>query len=128
MASLESKEGSLPKDGDLLTIQVAHAGQTEDGTGTPIMSPKATSGTGAITLTVPAKAVAVTLQARVADAKIGWNSTLDAASTGRGYYLLLNGKSIKVPCAAGDEIYFKRNAGVNATIDFIFDLLGATLG
>lgn len=106
--------GNLPKDGQRIAVQAGRAFQTNDITGTPLVSPKVVS-TTAIPLLVPLNAYAVIFYATANDCRISEEATAAA-----NYFVLKAGQQITLGCATMSTIYLLRDAGADATVQFAF--------
>lgn len=113
--------GSMAKDTRLVSIQEGSWTKFQDATGTPQVSPLATT-TALKTILVPTGAVKCVIHPTFATTTdwllVGLGSALDATA-GNGYARVFHGGSIELPCAGKDNIYWKSSAS-NATVDFFF--------
>lgn len=113
--------GFLPHDLNRNAIPLAAKLQFEDGTGTPVVSPKTAVGTTPQAFVVPAKAVSLTFRTS-ADARYGDNATLDGSGTGKGYKTASGGSDVFYPCANAGTVYIRAETGT-VTVEFLFEML-----
>ena len=119
--AIVANTGSLPRDGFLRTIPVAHTYMFEDNTGTPQVSPLTVADTP-LEIPVPVNAISLIIRASAADLRVGKTDQLDATS-GDGYELLPSGLSEEYDCADAASYWVKRDASTSVTMSFKFKIL-----
>jgi hypothetical protein len=118
--ALSTTGGALTQDTNRRSAQFYGDSANADATATPQLSPLTVS-TSVLELKIPENATQVRLTASGADCRYGDNSTLDGTA-GNGYSLLADGKTITLPCADQSSIHVLRDAAVDVTLSFGFDL------
>ena len=118
---VETAAGLLPKDLNNEAIQVAGDIQTEDDTGTPLVSPIPI--TVAITeINIPLNAAVLHMNAITDVVRYGENNTLSGSGTGNGYDIALVGVPVVIPCMNRNSIFVTRNSG-DCTLNFHFEMI-----
>ncbi len=112
---------NMAHDGDGYAIQSATKFQCEDATGTTIKSPKTVSSTE-IDLLVPTDAVTFVMKPVGADVRV---ANTDTGTGAAPYYVVKDGTLESFPVASMAAVYLLRDAAVDATVHFRFELVGS---
>ena len=112
---------TLRKDANRQAIQVANDIITQDGTGTPIESPKSLTTTATFTFVPPAGALVMICRSPAAF-RYGDNVTLDGTAN-EGYMYGPAETDVRIPCADGGSIYIANHATGTNNLYFFFERL-----
>ena len=111
--------GTLPKDNQNTSIQVASNIVTQDAEGTPNVSPIAAQSTTPEELVIPTNAVVLVINTVGQILRVGDNSTLDG-TVGDGYFNIADGGTRTIPCADGNSIWIRSDTSTTV-VSFYFE-------
>ena len=122
MAAAQSKTGTMPKDGDLVAMQMAQSLKFEDGAATPLNSPLTVSAanTAGLELTIPTNAVTVVLKAKGANLRVGKQADISGGAD-KTYFIVYDGERFPMPCGNGASYFLAKDGANNITVSFAFD-------
>lgn len=117
MSKTDSKPlNYMVRDDNNESVQAGSSFTTADATATPVTSPLTVTDTIA-TIVVPDRAVEVIFSVSGADLRISEASDMSS------YYVIPDGAAEAMSCALMQNIYVKRDAGTNVTLNFRFNLV-----